>query len=52
MLPQENRFEALQSNDTSAPITERYEGFEHDVSEVAEKVVGKRRLCGMPSWMI
>ena len=30
-----NRFVALQCNDTSAPITERYKEFEHAVSEVA-----------------
>lgn len=46
-----NRFETLQCNDTSTPITERYELFENAVSEVAEKVVGKRRPCGMPSWV-
>ena len=47
-----NRFEALQCNETSAQITERYEElFEHAASEVAEKVVGKRRPCGMPNWV-
>ena len=46
-----NIFEALQCNDTSAPIMEKYKEFEHAVSEVAEKVVGKRRPCGMPNWV-
>lgn len=46
-----NRFETLQCNDISTPITERYELFENAVSDVAEKVVGKRRPCGMPSWV-
>ena len=44
-----NRFEALQCNNLSTPITERYDLFENAVSEVAEKVVGKCKPCGMPS---
>ena len=46
-----NRFEALQCNDSPSPITERYKEFEHAVSEVAEKVVGKHTPCGMPNWV-
>ena len=46
-----NRFEALQCDDTSIPITQRYHQFEKAVSEVAEHVVGKHRRCGMPSWV-
>ena len=46
-----NRFEALQCNDTSKPISERYELFENTVSEAAEKIVGKKKPCGLPSWV-
>ena len=46
-----NRFEALQCNNLSIPITERYDLFENAVSEVAEKVVGKCKPCGMSSWV-
>ena len=46
-----NRFKTLQCNDTSAPITERYKEFEHAVSEVAERVVVKRRRHGLPNWV-
>ena len=35
----------------SIPITERYESFENAVKEVAEKVVGRCSLCGMPRWV-
>ena len=51
MIELSNRFKTLQCNDTSAPITERYKEFEHAVSEVAERVVGKRRPCGLPNWV-
>ena len=37
--------------DDSTNITERYESFETAVREVAEKVVGKREPCGLPSWV-
>ena len=46
-----NRFDVLQCNNMSTPITERYESFENAVKEVAEKVVGRRNPCGMPSWV-
>ena len=46
-----NRFEKLQCYNTSTPITERYQQFEKAVTEVAEKVVGKRKPSGMPSWV-
>ena len=46
-----NRFEVLQCNNMSTPITERYESFENAVEEVAEKVVGRCSPCGMPSWV-
>ena len=46
-----NRFKTLQCNDTSVPITERYKEFEHAVSEVAERVVGKRKPRGLPNWV-
>ena len=46
-----NRFQALSANDDSINITERYESFETAVREVAEKVVGKREACGLPSWV-
>lgn len=35
----------------SAPITQRYQQLENAVFEVAKKVVGKHRQCGMPSWV-
>ena len=38
-------FQALQCNDTSAPITQRY----HNLSMLSEKIVGKRKLCSLPS---
>ena len=43
-----NQFKGLKCDDTSTPITERYDQFEETVAEVAEKVVGKRKPCGMP----
>ena len=46
-----NRFQALSMTDDSTNITERYESFETAVREVAEKVVGKREPCGLPSWV-
>ena len=46
-----NRFKKLQCYNTSIPITERYEQFEKAVTEVAEKVVGRRKPSGMPSWV-
>ena len=46
-----NRFQALSSMDDSTDITERYESFETSVREAAEKVVGKRQPCGLPSWV-
>ena len=46
-----NRFDVLQCNNMSTPITERYESFENAVEEVAEKVVGRCSPCGMPSWV-
>ena len=46
-----NRFEGLKFDDTATPITERYNQLEKAVAEVAEKVVGKRKPCGMPSWV-
>ena len=46
-----NRFDLLQCNNMSTPITERYESFENAVDEVAEKVVGRCSPCGMPSWV-
>ena len=46
-----NRFKELRCDDTSTPITERYDQFEKAVADVAEKVVGKRKPCGMPSWV-
>ena len=46
-----NKFDALQCNNMSTPITERYESFENAVEEVAEKVVGRCSPCGMPSWV-
>jgi len=46
-----NQFQALQIDNTSTPITERYESFEKAVEEVAEKVIGKRKPCGLPSWV-
>jgi len=45
-----NRFNALKTDNTST-ITERYREFETTVKEVAEKVVGKCKPCGMPSWV-
>ena len=46
-----NRFKELHCDDCSTPITERYDQFEKAVAEVADKVVGKRKPCGMPSWV-
>ena len=46
-----NRFDVLQCNNMSTPITERYESFENAVEEVAEKVVGRCSPCGTPSWV-
>ena len=46
-----NRFQALQCNDTSVPISQRYQQFELAVSEVAEEVVGKCKHCSIPSWV-
>ena len=37
-----NRFQILQHDNPSTPITERYDLFEKAVEDVAEKVVGKR----------
>ena len=37
--------------DDSTNITERYKSFKTAVREVAEKVVGKRKPCGLPSWV-
>jgi exonuclease III len=45
------RFETLQCQDTSTPITQRYGEFEQAVAEIAEKVVGKRTSCGLPGWV-
>jgi len=50
-LELKNRFETLGCNDTAAPISERYERFEHVVEEVAEYVVGKLHHNGLPSWV-
>ena len=46
-----NRFKELHCDDCSTPITERYDQFEKAVAEVADKVVGKCKPCGMPSWV-
>ena len=46
-----DRFDVLQCNNMTTPITERYESFENAVEEVAEKVVGRCSPCGMPSWV-
>ena len=46
-----NRLKGLKCDDTSTPITERYDQFDKAVAKVAEKVVGKRKPCGMPSWV-
>ena len=40
-----NRFEELHCDDTTTPITERYDQFEKVVAEVAEKVIGKRHAA-------
>ena len=32
-------------------VTQRYQQFEHVVTEVAEKIVGKHKSCGLPSWV-
>ncbi len=45
-----NRFQAL-SMDVTHPISDRYASFETTVQEVAEKVVGKKEPCGLPSWV-
>ena len=42
-----NRFDVLQCNNMSTPITERCESFENAVKEVAEKVAGRCSPCGM-----
>ena len=39
-LEMSNRFQVFQCNDTSVPISLRYQQFQHTVSEVAEEVVG------------
>ncbi|XP_078617621.1 uncharacterized protein LOC144885572 [Branchiostoma floridae x Branchiostoma japonicum] len=46
-----NRFEALKCDEVSSPITERYACWEKTVAETAEKVVGRCKSCGMPSWV-
>ena len=46
-----NRFKELQCDDTSTPITERYDHFERAAADVAKKVVGKGKPFGMPSWV-
>ena len=50
-LDSSNRFDVLQCNNMSTPITERYESFENAVEEVAEKEVGRCSPCGMPRWV-
>jgi len=44
-----NRVEVLQCNESTLPISERYESFEQTVKDVTENVVGIYKSHGMPS---
>ena len=44
-----NRFEVLQCNEPTLPISERYGSFVQTVKDVAENVVGIYKNHGMPS---
>ncbi|KAI8514995.1 hypothetical protein Bbelb_075860 [Branchiostoma belcheri] len=46
-----NRFQGLAFDDASTPITKRYGQWEKAVAETAEKVVGKCKPTGAPSWV-
>ena len=45
-----NRFQVLQDTATTS-ITEKYNIFVSAVESSAEEVLGRRRPCGMPSWV-